>query len=112
MTLPVTRSLWSALILITALLLVPCTGALAAEKTIGVVMSGDLPRYQEAHKAFVSALARAGFDQSKVAIYVQAPNPDQLSWTNSVRKFVAVEADVIVTYGAPAALAALKHIAG
>jgi hypothetical protein len=32
--------------------------ALAAEKSVGVVLSGDLPRYQEAHKAFVNALAR------------------------------------------------------
>ena len=103
------RSLGGALAVIVALLFVPCTASLAADKTVGVVMTGDLPRYQEAHKAFVSALARAGFDQSKVAIYVQAPNPDQLSWTNSVRKFVAVEVDVIVAYGAPAALAALRQ---
>ncbi len=83
--------------------------ALAAEKSVGVVLSGDLPRYQEAHKAFVNALARAGFDQNKVSIIVQAPNPDPMSWTNSIRKFVGVDVDVIVAYGAPAALAAVKE---
>ncbi|MBI5189442.1 MAG: ABC transporter substrate-binding protein [Nitrospirae bacterium] len=81
----------------------------AAEKSIGVVMSGDVQRYQDAHKAFVGALAKHGFDQNKVEIFVQTPNPDPMSWTNSVRKFVGVGVDVIVTYGAPAALAALKE---
>jgi len=81
----------------------------AADKTVGVVLTGDLARYREANKAFQSALAKAGFDQSKVQIFVQTPNPDAMSWTNSVRKFVGVEADVIVAFGAPATLAALKE---
>lgn len=84
-------------------------GAFAAEKTIGVIFSGDLPRYQEAHKAFMTTLAREGYDPSKVAVYVQTPNPDQMSWTNSVRKFIGVEADVIVAYGAAAALTAVRE---
>jgi len=84
-------------------------GAFAAGKTIGVIFSGDLPRYQEAHKAFMATLSRAGYDPSKVAVYVQTPNPDQMSWTNSVRKFIGVEADVIVAYGAAAALTAVRE---
>lgn len=83
-------------------------GAFAAEKTIGVIFSGNLPRYQAAHKAFMATLARDGYDKSKVAVYVQAPNPDPMSWTNSVRKFIGVEADVIVTYGAAATLTAVR----
>src|SRR5512143_1835839 len=97
------------LVALAAVLLFQARSTLAAEKAIGVVMSGDLPRYQEAHKAFVAELAREGFDQSRVSIYVQTPHPDQMSWTNSVRKFVGVEVDVIVAYGAPAALAALRQ---
>jgi putative ABC transport system substrate-binding protein len=103
---------WARRLILVALavaLLFQARSALAADKSIGVVMSGDLPRYQEAHKAFVAELARAGFDQSRVSIYVQTPHPDQMSWTNSVRKFVGVEVDVIVAYGAPAALAALRQ---
>ena len=92
-----------------ALVMALCGPSWAADKSIGVVFSGDLPRYQEAHKAFVRALARAGFDQDKVAIYVQTPNPDAMSWTNSVRKFIGVDVDVIVTYGAPSSLAALRE---
>jgi ABC-type uncharacterized transport system substrate-binding protein len=84
-------------------------GAFAAEKTIGVIFSGDLPRYQAAHKAFMATLARDGYDPSKVAVYVQSPNPDPMSWTNSVRKFIGVEADVIVTYGAAATLTAVRE---
>lgn len=87
-------------------------GASAAGKTVGVIFTGDLPRYQEAHRAFVSALARAGFDQSKVSIYVQTPNPDPMSWANSARKFAGVGVDVIVAYGAPAALAAVREAHG
>lgn len=97
------------LILLTAMSLGMGSAAWAADKSIGVVFSGDLSRYREAHKAFVTALARAGFDQGHVSIYVQTPNPDPMSWANSVRKFVAVEVDVIVAYGAPAALAALRE---
>ena len=96
-------------ILLAAMVLGFAGSAWPAEKSIGVVLSGNLPRYQEAEKAFVGALSRAGFDPSRVSIYVQAPNPDPMSWTNSVRKFVAVDVDVIVAYGAPAALAALKE---
>jgi putative ABC transport system substrate-binding protein len=84
-------------------------GAFAAEKTIGVIFSGDLPRYQEAHRAFMTTLAREGYDTSKVTVYVQTPNPDQMSWTNSVRKFIGVEADIIVTYGAAATLTAVRE---
>ncbi|MHB8173569.1 MAG: ABC transporter substrate-binding protein [Nitrospirota bacterium] len=94
-------------LLIPAYLCVPA--ASAAQKTIGVVFSGDLPRYQEANKAFMAALARAGFGQGKVSVYVQTPNPDPMSWTNSVRKFIGIEADVIVAYGAGAATTAVRE---
>jgi putative ABC transport system substrate-binding protein len=40
---------------------------------------------------------------------VQSPNPDPISWANSVRKAVAIGADIIVTYGAPATLAAMRE---
>jgi len=97
-------------LLLVALMVMLCPGrAPAAEKSVGVVFSGDLPRYREAQEAFVNALAKAGFDQSKVTIYVQKPNPDQMSWTNSVRKFVGVDVNVIVAFGAPAALAAVRE---
>ncbi len=105
---PLRKAIFTFLfLLMTACFCVP--GAFAAQKTIGVVFSGDLPRYQEAQKAFMSTLARAGFGQGKVSVYVQTPNPDPMSWTNSVRKFIGIQADVIVAYGAGAATTAVRE---
>lgn len=81
----------------------------AAEKLIAALLTADLPRYKDAHRAFVKSLAHRGYNDTKVEIIVQTPNPDPLSWANSVRKFVAIGADLIVTYGAPATLAALEE---
>lgn len=83
--------------------------AAAADRTVGVVLSADLPRYEEAYKAFVAELARSGFDRSKVDVYLQTPNPDVMSWTNSVRKFIGVGADVIVTFGSAATQTAIRE---
>jgi len=81
----------------------------AKEQFIAVVITGDLPRYKEAHEAFVKVLRTGGLTEDKVKIYVQTPNPDPMSWVNSIRKAVGVGADLIVTYGAPASLAAKKE---
>jgi len=72
-------------------------------------MSGDLPQYKEAHKAFLKGLKDAGFGDDSVTVYVQSPNPDPMSWSNSVRKFVGVDVDVLVTYGSPATETALRE---
>lgn len=82
--------------------------AQAREPFIAVVLTGDLPRYRQAHEVFVKGLHAGGMTEEKVRIYVQTPNPDPVSWSNSIRKAVGVGADLIVTYGAPASLAA-KH---
>lgn len=83
--------------------------AFAAEKTVGVVMSGNIGYYQEIHRAFVAELAREGLDHRKIDTLLQMPSPDPMSWTNATRKLVVAEVDVLVTYGAPAALAAIKE---
>lgn len=82
----------------------------AAGKLVAAVISSDLPRYREAHRAFVKSLAQKGYDQSNVEIIMQSPNPDPISWANSIRKFNAIGADVIVTYGAPVTLAAMREV--
>lgn len=86
--------------------------ASAKEQFVAVVITGDLPRYKEAHESFVKTLRAGGLGEDKVQIYVQAPNPDPMSWANSIRKAVGVGADLIVTYGAPATLAAKKEARG
>jgi putative ABC transport system substrate-binding protein len=40
---------------------------------------------------------------------LQMPSPDPLSWTNAARKLVVAEVNVLVTYGAPASLSAIRE---
>lgn len=84
----------------------------AAGKLIAAVMSSDQPRYREAHKSFVKSLTARGYPPATTEIIVQTPNPDQLSWSNTIRKFNAYKPDLIVAYGAPAAAVAMKESNG
>ncbi len=90
-------------------LLAVASAAAAAEKTVGVIMSGNLAYYQEVHKAFAGALSREGFDHRKVDTLLQMPSPDPLSWTNAARKLAVAEVNILITYGAPAAISAIKE---
>ena len=87
------------------MLLLSALPAGAADKTVGVIMSGNMGYYQEVHKAFAASLGKEGFDFRKVDTLLQMPSPDSLSWANAARKLVVAEVNVLVTYGAPAALA-------
>jgi len=84
----------------------------AADKVIAAVMSSDQPRYREAHQAFIKSLAALGYTSANVKIILQMPNPDPLSWSNTIRKFNAYRPDLIVAYGAPAAFTAVKESDG
>lgn len=101
-------------ILRTALLIFLALGTVApsfaAEKLVAAVLSADIPRYREAHRSFIRTLGQKGFDQSTTEIILQVPNPDSISWANAVRKFEAVGADIIITYGAPATLVAKREV--
>lgn len=81
----------------------------AADKTVGVIMSGNLSFYQEIHKAFAGTLAKEGYDHRKIDTLLQMPSPDPLSWTNAARKLTVAEVTVLITYGAPASVAAIKE---
>lgn len=81
---------------------------LAADNTIGVIMTGDIPYYNDLHKAFMTKLGQRGL-ASKTEVIVQRPYPDHISLSNAARKFIAMEVDVIVAYGAPAAVAVAKE---
>lgn len=95
--------------LLFAALALGATSAAAADKTIGVVMSGNITYYQEIQKAFAVTLVKEGFDHSKVDTLLQMPAPDVLSWTNAARKLVVADVNVLVAYGAPSALAAIRE---
>lgn len=84
--------------------LVSASHVFAAEKTIGVIMTGDIPYYKAIHKAFLEGLSTKGLT-GRVNVVLQRPAPDTMAWVNAARKLVAINADIIVTYGAPATLA-------
>ncbi len=83
-----------------------------ADKTIGVVMTGDLPYYQKIHEAFMEGMVARGFGPGRIEVFLQTPTPGALSWTNAARKFVAYDVDMIVCYGMPATIAVLKEKSG
>ncbi len=85
------------------------SAAAAADKTVGVIMSGNINYYQEIHKAFAAALVKEGFDHRKIDTLLQMPSPDPLSWTNAARKLVVADVSLLVTYGAPSALASIRE---
>jgi putative ABC transport system substrate-binding protein len=92
-----------------AALALGATAAAAADKTVGVILSGNITYYQEIQKAFAVTLVKEGFDHSKVDTLLQMPSPDPLSWTNAARKLVVADVNVLVTYGAPSTLAAIRE---
>jgi putative ABC transport system substrate-binding protein len=90
-------------LLLLPILLLMITGHPVSAKTIGVIMTADIPYYQDIHKEFT-----AGLDKD-IEIVIQKPMPDPMSWTNAARKLVGIKASVIVCYGAPATLTTMKE---
>lgn len=93
--------------LVIVFLMLPSVG-LSAENRIGVIMTGNVPYYQEIHKAFMTRLGREGIS-AKTEIIVQNPYPDAISLSNAARKLIAADVDVIVVYGASAAVSVLQE---
>lgn len=81
---------------------------LADEKTIGVIITGDIKYYRDIHGAFLSKLYKEGY-RDKVKIITQTPHSDPISLSNAVRKLIAIDVDVIVAYGAPATVAVVRE---
>ncbi|MHB8835627.1 MAG: ABC transporter substrate-binding protein [Candidatus Methylomirabilia bacterium] len=71
----------------------------AAAKMMGIIYPETCSFYDAATAAFKAHLAANGFGPDKLEIFVQKPAADQMSWTNAVRKFAAVDADLIVVWG-------------
>ncbi|MEJ2695024.1 MAG: ABC transporter substrate-binding protein [Candidatus Sulfobium sp.] len=97
------------LLLIAAVLSLAPPRAAAAEKLIGVIMTGNVPYYREIQKTFAQTLQAGGIDPDTAQVVVQSPAPEPMSWTNAARKLVAIGSDVIVSYGAPATIAVLNE---
>lgn len=76
----------------------------SAEKTIGVIMTGDIPYYHSIHRAFLD-----GIPKGEYKIVLQTPAPEPMPWANAARKLVAIGSDIIVAYGSSATLTAMKE---
>ena len=97
-------------ILLTVFFVLAAAPNLHAEKRIGVIMTGDIPFYRAIHEAFVAELnRRSGGADEKIEIILQRPFPNSISWSNSARKLIAFDVDLIVTYGSPAAQAVIHE---
>lgn len=77
-------------------------GRAKAQDILAAIVTGDLPRYQQAHEAMVKVLLAGGFNEEKLKVFKQTPNADKMSLVNSLRRAQAAGADLIVTYGSRA----------
>lgn len=96
---------------LTVLILLFSSPAFAEKKTIGVILTGNISYYRDAHNAFIAKLEKEGYINT-VEIIVQKPYPDFVSLGNAVRKLAAFDADVIVTYGGEATKASIREKTG
>jgi len=94
--------------LLLALVCIPATSI--AQSLVAVILPGNLPRYQEAHKAFEQVINVGG--KGKIKLIVKRPNPDKMSLANDIRRFVGAGAKAIITYGATATTIAQKEAKG
>lgn len=98
--------------LIICAIALPAIPARTYAVTIAAIMSSDQPRYREAHLSFVKSIAAHGYKAPSTEINLQTPNSDPLSWSAEVRKLNSSRPDLIITYGAPASITAVREAAG
>jgi ABC-type uncharacterized transport system substrate-binding protein len=71
----------------------------AQAKVLGIVYPENCVTYDAATDALKKYLAEKGYGPGNLEVYVQKPAADPMSWTNALRKFAAVDADLIVVWG-------------
>jgi putative ABC transport system substrate-binding protein len=81
-----------------AVLFLGAPGTLEA-KMLGIIYPESCGFYDDATAALKAHLAANGFGGGNLEIFTQKPAADPMSWVNALRKFSAVEADVIVVWG-------------
>lgn len=79
----------------------------AGKVLVGVIMTADIPYYAEMHQAFVDGLKKRMPVDDDIQFILQRPFPDPIAWSNAARKLIAIDVDLIVSYGAPATQAVL-----
>lgn len=98
------------LILLLAFFAAADATAAPRRSSIGCILTADTPHYQKMYADFVTMLAQKGYDRQKLEIFLQVPNPDQISWANAARKLKGLDVDVIVAFGGAAAHAAFREV--
>lgn len=73
----------------------------------GVIMTADIPYYAAMHQAFVDGLKKSLPADEEIQFILQRPFPDPIAWSNAARKLIALDVDLIISYGAPATQAVL-----
>jgi putative ABC transport system substrate-binding protein len=96
-------------ILLSVLFVLAIAPDLHAEKRIGVIMTGNVPYYNEMHQTLADELNRRFAGKEKIEFLLQRPFPNDISWSNAARKLIAFDVDLIVTYGSPATLAVIHE---
>ena len=84
-----------------------CPGISSGKVLVGVIMTGNISYYDTMHQAFVANLQKKLPPGEDVQFILQRPFPDPIAWSNAARKLIAIDVDLIVSYGAPATHAVL-----
>jgi putative ABC transport system substrate-binding protein len=80
-------------------------------RTLGVIMTGDIPYYRAIHQEMLKEMS-SYFSDKNIEVVTQKPLPNPMAWTNAARKLKGLNAEAIVTYGLPATLATMKEAGG
>lgn len=94
--------------LLAVLLCLCLPAALSAKSIIGVIMPSTTPNALEMQRVFQETL-KSEAPAADIEIIFQRPFPDGVALGNATRKLVGAGADLIVTYGTPATIAALNE---
>jgi putative ABC transport system substrate-binding protein len=95
MTTSVRQVVAAALLAAATTVLFPAPGAATV---IGVVYPECCEAYDIALKGLRTELAAGGYGAGQAEIYEQKPSSDPMSWSNAFRKFVGVDADLIIIF--------------
>jgi len=79
-----------------------------AKTIIGVIMPSTTPYAEEVQRVFKETLKAEG-QNADMEVVVLHPFPDSIALGNSTRKLVAIGAELLVTYGTNATIAALNE---
>lgn len=71
----------------------------SAATVIGIIYPECCEAYEKAVGVLKDELLKGGYGEGSAEIYDQKPSSDPMSWSNAFRKFVGVDADLIIVIG-------------